>query len=99
MMKRSIGQVSPEESKQIEIVSGRRDALTVLARTLAESAPPDREDLYAKLVDDLVETQMKFQAWWDRMCAKYGFESQPGGNWEIDFETGVVTLVCASKET
>jgi len=98
VIKRSVGQVSPEESKKIEGIFERREALKVLAKTIAKLTLPDREDLYIRLVDDLAETLLEYQDWWDKMCAKYCFETQPGGHWEIDFESGIVTLVGTAKE-
>ena len=45
------------------------------------------------MLKDLGETGTKFQSWWDRMGAKYQWESIEGGNWEINFDTCEIYLV------
>ena len=44
-------------------------------------------------MSDLGETGIRFQAWWDRMSAKYQWEAIEGGNWEINFDTCEIYLV------
>ncbi|WP_418580216.1 CXXX repeat peptide modification system protein [Prevotella sp.] len=44
-------------------------------------------------MSDLGETGIRFQAWWDRMSAKYQWEGIEGGNWEINFDTCEIYLV------
>lgn len=88
-MKRLIGQVTVEEKNEIQSLFERRNGLNELAKIVSA----DNAELYEKLVRDLGETGTKFQAWWDRMGAKYEWESVDGGNWEINFETCEVYLV------
>ena len=84
-----VGQVTPEEKNEIQKSSERRNGLNELAKILTA----DNAELYEKLVKDLGETGTKFQAWWDRMGAKYQWESVEGGNWEINFDTCEIYLV------
>ena len=84
-----IGQVTPEEKNEIQQSFERRNGLNELAKILTA----DNAELYEKLVKDLGETGTKFQAGWDRMGAKYQWESVEGGNWEINFDTCEVYLV------
>lgn len=84
-----IGQVTPEERNVIRQLFERRNGLNELAKVLTA----DNAELYEKLVKDLGETGTKFQAWWDRMAAKYQWESIDGGNWEINFDTCEIYLV------
>ena len=86
--KKLVGQVTPEEKKEIQQLFERRNGLNELAKILTA----DNSDLYEKLVKDLGETCAKFQSWWDRMAAKYQWESIDGGNWEIDFDTCEIFL-------
>lgn len=88
-MKKLIGQVSPEEKYEIQTLFERRNGLNELAKIVTA----DNAELYERLVRDLGETGTKFQAWWDRMGAKYQWESAEGGNWEINFETCEIFLV------
>ena len=92
-MKRIIGSVTEQEKNEIQSLFERRNGLNELAMILTA----DNEALYEKLVKDLGETGMKFQNWWDRMAAKYQWESVEGGNWEINFETCKIMLVYPEK--
>lgn len=92
-MKRIIGSVTELEKNEIQSLFERRNGLNELAMILTA----DNEALYEKLVKDLGETGMKFQNWWDRMAAKYQWESVEGGNWEINFETCEIMLVYPEK--
>ena len=83
--RKKIGQVTPEEKNEIQQLFERRNGLNELAKILTA----DNE----KLVKDLGETETKFQSWWDRMGAKYQWESIEGGNWEINFDTCEIYLV------
>lgn len=78
-----VGQVTPEERDEIQMLFERRNGLNELAKILTS----DNHDLYEKLVKDMGETSTKFQAWWTRMSQKYQWESSETGNWEINFDT------------
>lgn len=84
-----VGQVTPEEKNEIQKLFERRNGLNELAKILTA----DNAELYEKLVKDLGETGTKFQSWWDRMGAKYQWESVEGGYWEINFDTCEIYLV------
>ena len=89
IMKKLVGQVTPEEKNEIQTLFERRNGLNELAKILTA----DNSDLYEKLVKDLGETGSKFQNWWDTMAKKYQWESAENGNWEINFETCEIFLV------
>ena len=72
--RKKIGQVTPEEKNEIQQLFERRNGLNELAKILTA----DNAELYEKLVKDLGETGTKFQSWWDRMGAKYQWESIEG---------------------
>ena len=78
-----VGQVTPEERDEIQMLFERRNGLNELAKILTS----DNHDLYEKLVKDMGETSTKFQVWWTRMSQKYQWESSETGNWEINFNT------------
>lgn len=80
-----------EEAHEIQTLFERRNGLNELARIVTGDNP----ELYEKLVKDIGETGTRFQQWWDRMAEKYQWERAENGNWEIDFETGEITLVTA----
>ena len=83
-----VGQVTPEERDEIQMLFERRNGLNELAKILTS----DNVELYEKLVKDMGETSTKFQNWWTRMSQKYQWESTENGNWEIDFDTCEVFL-------
>ena len=84
-----VGQVTREEKDEILVLFERRNGLNELAKIVTA----DNTDLYEKLVKDLGETGTKFQQWWDSRADKYQWESEEGGNWEINFETCEILLV------
>lgn len=87
--KRVVGQVTVEEKNEIQQLFERRNGLNELAKILTA----DNGDLYEKLVKDMGETSTKFQNWWDRMGEKYQWERAENGNWEINFDSGEISLV------
>ena len=87
--RRIVGEVTREEKDEILVLFERRNGLNELAKIVTA----DNTDLYEKLVKDLGETGTKFQQWWDSMADKYQWESEEGGNWEINFETCEILLV------
>ncbi len=88
-IRKIVGQVTPEERDEIQKLFERKNGLTELAKILTVN----NGELYEKLVKDMGETSTKFQQWWDTKAKQYGWESSPNGNWEINFQTGEVTLV------
>ena len=87
--KKLIGQVTPEERNEIQMLFERRNGLNELAKILTS----ENVELYEKLVKDIGETSTKFQNWWDRMAEKYQWEGTEKGNWEIDFESCDIYLI------
>lgn len=90
-MKKEIGRVTDEERDEIQALFERRNGLNELARIITA----DNDDLYERMVKDMGETSSKFQSWWDRMGAKYNWESAENGSWEIDFNNCTIFLVTA----
>ena len=89
MTKKLVGQVTSEEKDEIQRLFERRNGLNELAMILT----PDKEELYEKLVKDMVETGVRFQQWWNTASQKYNWEMTENGNWEINFETCEIFLV------
>lgn len=89
MIRKIVGQVSPEECNEIQQLFERRNGLQELAKIV----DANNTELYEKLVKDMGETGTKFQQWWNEKAKKYGWESHPKGNWEINFQTCDITLV------
>ena len=88
-MKKLVGQVTEEEKNEIQTMFERKNGLAELSKILTV----DNTALYEKLVKDMGETNIRFQKWWDDMGAKYSWESDPNGNWEINFQSNEIFLV------
>lgn len=88
-MKKEVGSVTEQERNEIEALFERRNGLNELAKILTA----DNTELYERLVKDMGETGSKFQNWWNRMAAKYQWESAENGNWEISFNDCKIYLV------
>lgn len=88
-MKKEVGHVTEAERDEIRALFERRNGLNELAKILTA----DNAELYERLVKDLGATGTRFQQWWNTTAARYGWESAPGGNWEIDFDTCTIYLV------
>lgn len=86
-MKKLVGQVTEEEKNEILFLFERRNGLSELAQIVKED-----DSLYDRLVKDMGQTITKFQNWWDTTAKKYNWESDPNGNWEIDFNTNEIFL-------
>lgn len=84
-----VGRVTLEETNEIRTLFERKNALAELAKIISA----DNTQLYEKLIKDVGETGTKFQSWWDAKSKHYGWESHPNGNWEVNFETGDITLI------
>lgn len=87
--KKTVGQVTEEEKNEIQQLFERRNGLNELAKIISA----DNTELYEKLVKDMGETGTRFQNWWDRMSAKYQWEADENGHWEINFDTCEILLV------
>lgn len=88
-MRKVIGKVTEEEKREIQQLFERQNGLNELAKVLTA----DDDALYEKLVKDLGETGIKFQAWWDQMAEHYQWKRADDANWEIDFVTNEIVLV------
>ncbi|MBQ0155921.1 MAG: CXXX repeat peptide modification system protein [Bacteroidales bacterium] len=93
--KKIVGQVTEAEKKEIQSLFERRNALAELAKIV----DANNDTMYEKLVKDMGETNTKFQLWWDRMSQTYKWESDANGNWEINFDTNEIYLVCNGCST
>jgi hypothetical protein len=89
MVAKLVGSVTSEEKVFIQQLFERKNGLNELAKIITS----ENNELYEKVVKDLGETSSKFQKWWDDMNAKYSWQSEQNGHWEIDFESNNIYLV------
>lgn len=90
MTSKLVGKVTPEECKEIQGLYERRNGLAELAKIIT----PDNLEMYEKIVKDMGSTATRFQQWWNITAQKYQWESDINGNWEINFDTCEVFLIC-----
>lgn len=89
MNRKLVGEVTPEERDEIKGLYMRRSALLDLSKILNA----DNSELYEKLLNDLGETNIKFQDWWSLKSKKYDWEGAENCRWQIDFHTCEIFLV------
>ena len=85
-----VGRVTKEESKYIQHLFFRREALEDLFSLLPEmkDAPAD---LYERLLQDTGEVVRQYEEWWAKMGEKYKWER--GGSWRISFDSCEIFVV------
>lgn len=89
MEKKKVGVVTAEERDEIQKLFRRHSGLTDLAKIVTA----DNVELYEKVVNDLGDTNTKFQDWWNKKGEKYNWESAENGRWQINFDTCEIFLV------
>lgn len=89
MEKKKVGIVTKEERDEIQKLFKRHSGLTDLAKIVTA----DNVELYEKVVNDLGDTNTKFQDWWNKKGEKYNWESADNGRWQINFDTCEIFLV------
>ena len=89
MEKKKVGIVTEEERDEIQKLFRRHSGLVDLAKIVTA----DNAELYEKVVNDLGDTNTKFQDWWNKKGEKYNWESAENGRWQINFDTCEIYLV------
>ena len=89
MEKKKVGIVTEEERDEIQKLFKRHSGLADLAKIVTS----DNVELYEKVVNDLGETNTKFQDWWNKKGEKYNWEFADNGRWQINFDTCEIFLV------
>ena len=92
--RKPVGLVTPAERDQIRELYMRKTALTELFLSLSklDRAALDASPLYEKVVRDMGQVTVRFQAWWDDRATAYGWPARAGGSWNINFETCEIYL-------
>ena len=89
MEKKNVGIVTAEERDEIQKLFRRHSGLADLAKIVTA----DNDELYEKVVNDLGDTNTRFQDWWNKKGEKYNWESAENGRWQINFDTCEIFLV------
>ena len=85
-MKKVVGNVTEEEKLDILEINGHKNSLEELLLIL-----PRASELYCRASNDLRETEVKYQKWWDDHYNKYHWEKGKG-DWKIIFETNEIII-------
>lgn len=89
MEKKKVGIVTADERDEIQKLFRRHSGLADLAKIVTA----DNDELYEKVVNDLGDTNTRFQDWWNKKGEKYNWESAENGRWQINFDTREIFLV------
>ena len=89
MEKKKVGVVTAEERDEIQKLFRRHSGLADLAKIVTA----DNDELYENVVNDLGDTNTRFQDWWNKKGEKYNWESAENGRWQINFDTCEIYLV------
>lgn len=89
MEKKKVGIVTADERDEIQKLFRRHSGLADLAKIVTA----DNDELYEKVVNDLGDTNTRFQDWWNKKGEKYNWESAENGRWQINFDTCEIYLV------
>lgn len=75
------------EKEEIQELFERLNSLDSFVGTLAQAELDVDEQnwLCEKLVRDRTETRIKYEAWWTKMCEKYGLDRHKTENYYVDF--------------
>ena len=84
-----MGIVTADERDEIQKLFRRHSGLADLAKIVTA----DNDELYEKVVNDLGDTNTRFQDWWNKKGEKYNWESAENGRWQINFDTCEIYLV------
>ena len=80
------------ERDEIQRLHYRKMTLQTLFRSLSEEKQPLNQELYEKMMEDMIETQAKYDAWFREKAQQRNWTSVDGKHWAIDFQTGDVSL-------
>lgn len=93
IVRKVVGKITEEEKQEIQSLSSKKNSLEELFKVLLGSQVEiTNVNVYEKMLKDHMDVTQAFQLWWDKKSSSYGWESVPGGNWSINFETNEVTL-------
>ena len=92
--RKPVGRVSQQERDVALALFERKNGLTELVYSLAESNDEmlKNEYFYDKIVMDMGKTTTKLEQWWEEKAKAYQWEAVKGFSWEIDFDTCQVFL-------
>jgi CXXX repeat modification system protein len=86
-MKEVIGKVTINERDEIKKLFGRKNALMDLLKSVEKGS-----SMYENAMEDLIETNEKFQNWWNVTSDKYSWKGGGGIQWSINFDTCEIFL-------
>jgi CXXX repeat modification system protein len=86
-MKEVVGKVTTEERDEIKRLFGRKNALIDLLKSVEKDST-----FYERAMEDFIDTNEKFQKWWDVTAHKYYWKDIGTSHWEINFETCEIYL-------
>lgn len=92
-MKEVVGKVTAEESAEIKKLFLRKNALIDLLKSVEKGSA-----IYENVMSDFIETNEKFQNWWNNTSKKYSWKNPKTAQWEINFDTCEIFLANNSQK-
>ena len=93
MARTVVGTLTGNERDEIQQLNYRKQTLQTVFRSLADENSAFNPQLYDKMMEDMTETQKRYDAWFRDKAREHGWESGDGMSWSVDFETCEVYLV------
>ena len=85
-MKKVVGKVTEEEKSVIKKLYDHKNSLEELLLVLTKN-----DELYNVAFEDMNETKIKYQEWWNQHYKKYQWEKGEG-DWTVMFDTNDVII-------
>ena len=92
--KDKVGVVTEQEKDIIEKLYERKESLNELLIALdnIDISSEKKSDTHKKIINDKINTELKFNSWWNDMGQKYRWRGSENGIWAIDFKTNEIFL-------
>lgn len=84
-MKEHICDLTEEETKEIQVLFEKKMALEALFKSLYKDDEFNEESLYRRLVEDYVEVNTRYTAWWNTIFNIKSIPDYLTNNIEVDF--------------
>ena len=93
MERKSVGKLTEQERDEIQHLNYRRQTLKTLFRSFAEEENEINPGLYDKLIEDMTQTEQRYDTWFRQEAQQHGWDRADGASWSVDFESCEVFLV------
>ena len=86
-----LGSITSNERDEVQEINNRKHALEELISTVKDISQND--ELYNRIITDIVDTKVKLSEWWLRISSKYEWTFSAEDTWSVDYRTCDVFLI------